>query len=604
MQSSMVSIVKVLKSMQAQVSPLKVSNQSYMGVLNLLSYATDTIFAKVAKEVPPRVSSRESLQFVEDCYTRCITEHAECRLDSSHLPTRLIDVSTPTYKIYEPKSHERGKYIALSYCWGLKSSKILSTSNLADLKQEIPSDMMPVCFIDAILIAKKLNICYIWIDTICILQNDLIDWERESSKMSEVYRNAAFVIAASSSSNPHESFLVYTEEYYNPINLDCVITDGDASMTFKARRKVTEGIHATFPKSGPQDPLTLRAWAFQERELATRCISFHKAEIQWQCHGLEICQCQEMLQAPTRCMSRLLVEKADDSEALLWREWHLLVEGFSSRELTYAMDKFSALSGLAKRFSDMTTSVYAAGMWKDHLLFDIAWQRQSRRPLQLPVEDVAPSFSWASLSVSVDYQPARELYFGRRICHTQIESLDCVPMGRNPFGQVLGGSISVTGPMIFAELHSSNAMDAQSYRMTVGGITFKPNTFQRCACEFSIDTPTATFGTITSGTVATEPTLTRSNRTVSGKIFGRVGLLSLYCILHERYSYEIFLIIGKHSSMPQAYLRLGIGTGKIYRSQNTGYTIQEKPPFHWIKQHEEFDESIPCEVRVLQIELH
>jgi hypothetical protein len=141
----------------------------------------------------------------------------------------------PTYKIYEPKSHERGKYIALSYCWGISSSRILLTSNLADLKQEIPSDMMPACFKDAVLIAKRLNIPYLWVDTMCIVQNDRVDWEIESSKMAEVYRNAAFVIAASSSSNLHESFLVSKDEYYNPVTLDCVITDGDASTTFKAR---------------------------------------------------------------------------------------------------------------------------------------------------------------------------------------------------------------------------------------------------------------------------------------------------------------------------------------------------------------------------------
>jgi hypothetical protein len=516
----------------------------------------------------------------------------------------LIDVSTPTYKIYEPKSHERGKYIALSYCWGISSSRILLTSNLADLKQEIPSDMMPACFKDAVLIAKRLNIPYLWVDTMCIVQNDRVDWEIESSKMAEVYRNAAFVIAASSSSNLHESFLVSKDEYYNPVTLDCVITDGEASTTFKARRKATVGIHASFPRSGPQDPLTLRAWAFQERELATRCISFHKAEIQWQCQGLEICQCQEMLQAPTRCTSRLPTKKADDAEAVLWREWHLLVEEFSSRELTYPEDKLSALSGLAKHFSDMTTSVYAAGMWKDHLLFDISWQRQSRRPLQLPVEDIAPSFSWASLSVPVDYQPARESYPGRRICHTRLLSLDCPSIGRNPFGQVLGGSISITGPIMFAELHSLSVMDANSYRMTVGGITFKPNTFQRSACEFSIDTPLTSLGTTCSGTVPTEPTVTRSNRTVSGEVLGRVGLLSLYSILDEKYSYEIFLILGKPITTPQAYQRLGIGTGKIYRRSNTEYTTQEEPPFHWLKQHKDFVGSIPCEQRILQIELY
>jgi hypothetical protein len=94
-----------------------------------LSYTTDTVFEKLTKDVPPRESCQESLQFIEDCYTRCITQHAECRLDRSNLPTRLIDVSTPAYKTYEPKGHERGKYIALSYCWGKNASKILSTSN-------------------------------------------------------------------------------------------------------------------------------------------------------------------------------------------------------------------------------------------------------------------------------------------------------------------------------------------------------------------------------------------------------------------------------------------------------------------------------------------
>jgi hypothetical protein len=71
----------------------------------------------------------------------------------------------------------------------------LETKNRGDLLERVPA--LPLTFEDAIVATRRLGARYIWIDSLCIIQDDPADWERESSSMADVYRNATCNIAAS-----------------------------------------------------------------------------------------------------------------------------------------------------------------------------------------------------------------------------------------------------------------------------------------------------------------------------------------------------------------------------------------------------------------------
>ncbi|CAM1510589.1 Fc.00g009240.m01.CDS01 [Cosmosporella sp. VM-42] len=554
-----------------------------------LSYLDEPneLYPELARDVPSRSDSEGSLNFLETSYETCLKEHTECQQRLTHLPKRVVDISSLNYRLVEPQQHETGTYAALSYCWGGWASKVLTSHNITQLKGEIIWEDMPPCFKNAAVVARRLDISYLWIDTMCIVQDDKGDWEAESAKMADVYGNAAVVIAASSSPSPPIPFLAERTKYFGEtlLNMSAPLQDRYSSMTFKARRKASLGMHAKLPRTGPQDPLESRAWALQERELATRLVSFTGAEIQWRCNRMSSCEC-----CPRSCPPNSLItghKKACTTSANNdpYIVWHQAVENYTSRNLTFASDRLPALSGLAQRFGNLTGATYIAGMWKQHLLEDLSWQRYSRTSLQPVLQYLAPTFSWASILNAADYQPARDGYEGIRVYHSEIIDAHSKATG-GLLGRTIGGSLTIRGPVISATLCSPKAGDAQSYKLLIGSSTFKPDTFQRTSCEFSVDALPTSFEFAASGDRDRVPALGRctSEATNHEPVTGTVLLLSLYSIVHATYRYELFLLLGRSRTEPAAYERLGIGTGKIYSSESTE---QDPPlqirPFEWLR---------------------
>jgi hypothetical protein len=106
---------------------------------------------------------------------------------------------------------EATKYMALSYCWGQVdgTSKLLKTihDTIRSRTEKIELDTMPQAFRDAVIVARTLNIPYLWIDSLCIIQDDTRDWQIESSKMAEIFSNAYLTLIAASGSGCDDSFL-------------------------------------------------------------------------------------------------------------------------------------------------------------------------------------------------------------------------------------------------------------------------------------------------------------------------------------------------------------------------------------------------------------
>lgn len=115
----------------------------------------------------------------------CVLNHRSCARSSlSKLPTRVLDVKD---RVFLHQSHgKRATYIALSHCWGQRPHIRAIISNLAAREREIPWSFLPILFQGAVTITRQLGIHYLWIDALCIVQDDGIDWQMESAKMTAV----------------------------------------------------------------------------------------------------------------------------------------------------------------------------------------------------------------------------------------------------------------------------------------------------------------------------------------------------------------------------------------------------------------------------------
>ena len=147
----------------------------------------------------PRTDSDEAFEVARAWKADCLSDSHKLyeSPQSPPLPTRVVDVGLQddVVKLIEPEG-ATGRYFCLSHCWGLEQIITTTRANLQVHKREIPLNLLPQTFRDAVLLTRRLGIAYIWIDYLCIVQDDNNDWKVESGKMERIYRNAHLTIAA------------------------------------------------------------------------------------------------------------------------------------------------------------------------------------------------------------------------------------------------------------------------------------------------------------------------------------------------------------------------------------------------------------------------
>jgi Heterokaryon incompatibility protein (HET) len=535
------------------------------GVSLPLTSPTDdlrTSYPQLGRDVPDTSYLNETLNFLKTSYQTCLKYHKTCLQTSTNLPKRVIDISSSNYHLIEPEYGTKATYAALSYSWGGLDLRITTSSTIHGLRDVIPFDSIPQVFKDAALVARKLGINYLWIDTLCILQDDREDWEIEAAKMADIFRNANITIAASMSPNPKISFLAKRNVEFREIELE--FRDPDCFVAFKARRKITLGNHAKISQNMGKDPLDERAWALQERELSTRFLSFTTAELQWKCREMQQCECHQNPHPPRQFLQGYPLVLNNGKRVDVCHSWHKVVQEYTSRKLTMIDDKFPALIGLANAFEKLNGSTYIAGLWKEHLLDDLAWQRDPGSQFAPMSVYVAPTFSWASIVGMANYRLGRHAYSGTRIPHSEILDAHCTVMGNSPYSRLKDGSLTIRGPTLLAKLRSFAPQDATTYELLIGDTVYTPSTDQRTICEFAIDSPLTTFD-LTHSAGLHQFSLKRSSHSIIKSFTDiPIKLLSLYSIHHTTYLYENFLILGRAHEEEEVYERLGIGSGKIY----------------------------------------
>lgn len=171
-------------------------------------------------------ASTSTWQLEKLWYDHCISNHSKCNLPRpgpEWNPHRLVKVSRVESTAFSQlcefpdSAHGAVPYAALSYCWGLKPKFRLLLSNHKSLKEKIPIKELPKTFQDAIEIVRKLGIEYLWIDSLCIIQDSPEDWRRESSLMRDLFENCLCCIAATGSKSDEQGFLFERDPLrYNP----------------------------------------------------------------------------------------------------------------------------------------------------------------------------------------------------------------------------------------------------------------------------------------------------------------------------------------------------------------------------------------------------
>ncbi len=232
---------------------------------------------------------KQWIDLCDDSHPQCSQLRLGTDLTNKWVPSRLLHILSGSEESKEVVQLCNGinggcdvQYVALSHCWGQNFPELskLTTTSISRLKEGVQVNTLSTTFKDAILATKNIGLSYIWIDSLCIMQDSTEDWLKEAGLMCNVYQRSYVNIAATSSADSSGS--LFTNRH--PLStVPCTVRmnlDGHAPRDFH----VFPESQAKWGSAVDYDSvLNSRAWVFQERLLSTRTIHFAANQMYWEC---------------------------------------------------------------------------------------------------------------------------------------------------------------------------------------------------------------------------------------------------------------------------------------------------------------------------------
>ena len=401
-------------------------------------------------------SSPEAMADVASWIEDCSENHAKCagrEGDPSSMPIRVLRISEHGESAYLSSfGNPKERYGALSYTWGSISGFSTTKSTLDSRSRPFPVATLPQTIHDAVIVAKRIGLECIWVDSLCIVQDSEEDKANEIAKMDAIYQNAFVTIAATNALSANSGFLGHT--YCDTIShrLPMTYPDGSTGHVFVRDRSWTSA-----------EPLDDRAWALQERYLSPRLLDYTSIGMTKKCRDRYVEEGERPLNPHNMDRFRkelaLIINpdlpsgRAYESDMVLG-VWDHIVQLYTGRAMTDPNDKLLALGGLAARFQrHLSYSKYFAGLWYRFLPAGLCWNGYAgyrrRKPgssqaniRRSPVYR-APSWSWASTDGPINSSSKMSdfLPFTLEVISCQVTLANTLL----PFGKVIGGTLVVEG---------------------------------------------------------------------------------------------------------------------------------------------------------------
>lgn len=399
----------------------------------------------------------------------CVAFHPECQVfEKASSPSRLVQISKNSdgklqVRLQEDVYSKSVSYAALSYTWGAHPFAKTTKQTLESWKLHLPWNQLPKSVHDAIAVTYELGLSYLWIDSLCIVQDDESDKEKEISTMARVYSQAHVVIVASRAEDAHDGFLHRRD-----------VLEGQKmafELPFRCRNGDIGSAFLLDPHGAPE-PLDGRAWALQERLLARRTLDFGSRQTRFACrrnqkgHRDGWTPLAEFSLGRANALPPEIVQRHSNHKIftptspldLLSRmisTWRDMVYHYTERSLSIKTDRILAICAIAERYSTAIPGPYLAGLWYASLPADLLWQVTTQPVFdKRPAKYQGPSWSWVSVDGPVMFlaKPPGERHDPR--CSSDLEIIKAsikLRMTHAKFGAVDSGRLTVKGRLQTAE---------------------------------------------------------------------------------------------------------------------------------------------------------
>ncbi|MCJ1251179.1 hypothetical protein MMC30_008410 [Trapelia coarctata] len=426
-------------------------------------------------EVGESTSSEHCFRLAEYWIENCNRTHTKCKTGrieqrDRHYASRFLDLEAETpsrIRVCETDSLELDvTYAVLSHCWGRCEKLTLLKENVEDLKREIEFDGLPKTFRDAVQIARRLRIRYLWIDSLCIIQDSAEDWLGQAAVMGAIYKYSCLSIgAASARDDDGGCFYDRDGDVVRPLYLKIL---GEPTKRVSKTSSLSRRLfyfNISTHKDDPDDayheeleysrwlspgtylitdclawftgvttaPLYSRAWTVQERLLAPRILHYGSEQLFWECEELDACEAypqgspqKSLFLQPFKQSSpydlallpfeqmdfRARIDREDKKSTHVLDAWDVIVMAYAQGNLTRPEDKLVAIAGIVEELRPLMQCEFHAGLWGRYLERQLAWWAGMLR--SRPLIYRGPSWSWVSVQSLVvnafDLDDSNQLY--------------------------------------------------------------------------------------------------------------------------------------------------------------------------------------------------
>lgn len=437
--------------------------------------------------VPSGIStnSEEAWVQISQWLRTCQTHHMICNKRSDEvpwIPARLlsIDHNAGTYQLVTKSSIEQcSEYITLSHPWGdnpaFHPPKLTISNNTALTRSQPVSSMSRRIFRDAAEVARRLEVHYLWIDSLCIIQDgdDGKDKKEQLPLMDNIYRNALLNISATQATGSSAEETLFSTRAPRAFDHAALRIDINVEVA-----ETNSAMSATFQYLDPKmiddnvldAPLNKRAWVVQERILAPRVLHFCANQLFWECcetlssesHPGEFLV-QTLRPGNPLAAKSLEIRGSDDMR--FWLEtgssnlqpgdrsyllWYTVLKAYSRTRITNIDDRLVALSGVARYLQKLAQDQYISGLWTKYLANELLWFVDSASAPCIPTKAEfgpdryrAPSFSWASCDSL--FMPGHPFFGGQILVDVSYVHHD---PPHKPFTRNIFGSSQMTEPLV------------------------------------------------------------------------------------------------------------------------------------------------------------
>ncbi|KAH8724125.1 heterokaryon incompatibility protein-domain-containing protein [Phaeosphaeriaceae sp. PMI808] len=424
--------------------------------------------------------SEASFEIARYWVNDCLKNHPECpKVTEGWLPDRVIDVGNPNgstaprlvdkAELLHTLTKSEQHYVALSHCWGLKEIITTKVATFEKRKRGIAMEDLSQTFRDAIIATRKLGFQFLWIDSLCIIQDSEEDWKEQSVQMCTIYQRAVFTIMAAHASGGDEGCFVERDgraQFPFQFKFRKGGGDGDVfSACFLSLSRMSADLSFSLP-------LYSRAWVLQEQAISRARLIYFGEQVLWECQsgrgserspkgGSSISGLTDFTRAITTTGDPFSTSRNNDAKGFMesvHSQWCVLVENYMQRGITKTSDRLIAVDGLAQAIRQRTSNQYLAGLWRDQLVMGLMWyipwdagstekwiaisRKSSTFMSSRHEKPLAPSWSWAAVTYPVEWpwsHSIKQLFMDMKIL---CKILDAETKG-TPFEQ--SGTVVIEG---------------------------------------------------------------------------------------------------------------------------------------------------------------